>query len=140
MEVGSYLPSSVINGKWLHVNPVFYNKPIVILFWSIGCNECKILLNRCRRERWNEENLFQFCTVHIPLKKEDMDEGKVEEYCRIHRIDMPVLLDHQFKVADDFNNDYVPKMYLFDNNMQLRKKQSGFLTLQQLKHMIRKWM
>ncbi|RSK26857.1 redoxin domain-containing protein [Bacillus sp. HMF5848] len=100
-------------------------KPTLIHFWSISCHLCKEAMPQVNQFRDNYKNQLNVMAVHMPRSEKDLDITEIEKVAKDHDITQPIYVDNDHKLTNEFENQYVPAYYVFDNTGQLRHFQAG---------------
>lgn len=100
-------------------------KPTLIHFWSISCHLCKVAMPMVNELRDNYKDKLNVVAVHMPRSEKDLNMDEIKQVAAEHSISQPIFIDHEHKLTDAFENQYVPAYYLFDHNGLLRHFQAG---------------
>jgi thiol-disulfide isomerase/thioredoxin len=100
-------------------------KPTLIHFWSISCHLCKEAMPQVNEFRDSYKDKLNVIAVHIPRSEEDLNLEEVKKVAADHSITQPIFVDSEQRLADAFENKYVPAYYLFDKEGKLRHFQAG---------------
>lgn len=129
MRLREQMPELVGATAWLNEKKTKADligvRPTLIHFWSISCHLCKetmLDINKFRDKYKNELNVI---AVHMPLSTGDLDLTQITAAAARYDMTQPIFIDGEVKLADQFNNQYVPAYYVFDKNGQLRHYQAG---------------
>ena len=129
MKLRSKMPELKGETDWLNGkakrSDLVGEKPTIIHFWSVSCQECKESLPLLSQFREKYGSRVNFVAVHMPRSKEDTDIGKIKKVAHKYKITQPIFIDNKMTLTDTFNNQYVPSYYLFDQNGVLRHYQAG---------------
>lgn len=103
----------------------------LIHFWAVSCHICHETMNdlMCIRNKYEKDGL-RTIAIHMPRYESDASEEKVQEDINTYHITQPVGLDHMLKVAESFQNEYVPAFFLFDQEGNLKYRASGAAAIQ----------
>lgn len=115
MRKGDSLPS-LTNYQWVNGRPKFNDLPILILFWSVSCHDCKGLIRKLVQHRWPFIDNVDFFTVHMPRSVYDTEDEKLLSFCKQQDFKFPILKDDKVEFSDVLQNQYVPSMYLFSSD------------------------
>lgn len=113
-----------INGKLTRANLVG-DKPTLFHFWSISCQLCKDAMPNVNQFRDDYKDQLDVVAVHMPRSEKDLDIEEIKKIAAEHGITQPIFIDSEHKLADVFENEYVPAYYVFDSEGQLRHFQAG---------------
>lgn len=100
-------------------------KPTLLHFWSISCHLCKVAMPLVNELRDNYKDKLNVVAVHMPRSEKDLNIDEIKQVAAEHSISQPIFIDHEHKLTDAFENQYVPAYYLFDHNGLLRHFQAG---------------
>lgn len=100
-------------------------KPTLIHFWSVSCTLCKEAMAEVNKFRDRYKGKLNVVAVHMPRSKEDTDLEKIKEVAKDFDIVQPIFVDNELKLADAFDNQYVPSYFVFDHTGILRHYQAG---------------
>jgi thiol-disulfide isomerase/thioredoxin len=100
-------------------------KPTLFHFWSISCGLCKEAMSNVNKFRDDYEDQLNVVAVHMPRSEKDLDIEEIKKVAFEHGITQPIFIDSEHKLADAFENEYVPAYYVFDSEGQLRHFQAG---------------
>lgn len=100
-------------------------KPTLFHFWSISCGLCKEAMSNVNQFRDDYKDQLNVVAVHMPRSEKDLDIDEIKKIAAEHGITQPIFIDSEHKLADAFENEYVPAYYVFDSEGQLRHFQAG---------------
>ncbi|MBM7717001.1 TlpA disulfide reductase family protein [Siminovitchia sp. FSL H7-0308] len=100
-------------------------KPTLIHFWSISCHLCKEAMPQVNEFRDKYQDKLNVVAVHMPRSEDDLDLNEIKKVAADHDITQPIFVDSEMKLADAFENQYVPAYYVFDKDGKLRHFQAG---------------
>ncbi|AIE59483.1 TlpA family protein disulfide reductase [Bacillus methanolicus] len=100
-------------------------KPTLIHFWSISCHLCKEAMPQVNQFRDEYKDKLNVVAVHMPRSENDLDIEDIKKVAAEHGITQPIFVDSELKLADAFENQYVPAYYVFDKDGNLRHYQAG---------------
>jgi thiol-disulfide isomerase/thioredoxin len=112
------------NGK-IGKSDLIGNRPTLIHFWSVSCGLCKEAMPNINELRDQYKDDLNVVAVHMPRSAKDLDLRHIKRVAKKHNITQPILIDNEHKLADAFNNEYVPAYYVFNAEGQLRHLQTG---------------
>lgn len=139
MENGSKLPS-IEQYDWVREKPILSGKPILVLFWSISCQDCKNVLREFTKTDWYLTNEFDLISVHMPRSENDTDKKELKQFCKDWKIKFPVLIDHKLHFSTAFRNQFVPTIYLFSAKEVLVGRVFGSNPLRRVEYLYRKYL
>jgi thiol-disulfide isomerase/thioredoxin len=100
-------------------------KPTLIHFWSVSCHLCKEVMPQVNEFRDRYKEKLHMVSVHMPRSEYDLDIELVKKIAEKYGITQPIFVDNEHKIADAFENRYVPSYYVFDVEGKLRHFQAG---------------
>lgn len=100
-------------------------KPTLFHFWSISCGLCKEAMPNVNQFRDDFKDQLNVVAVHMPRSEKDLDIEEIKKIAAEHGITQSIFIDSEHKLADAFENEYVPAYYVFDSEGQLRHFQAG---------------
>lgn len=100
-------------------------KPTLVHFWSISCHLCKEAMPNVNEFRDQYKDKLNVVSVHMPRSENDVNVEDIKKVAAEYGITQPILVDNDFKITDEFQNQYVPAYYVFDKNGVLRHFQAG---------------
>jgi thiol-disulfide isomerase/thioredoxin len=100
-------------------------KPTLIHFWSISCHLCKEAMPQVNQFRDDFKDKLNVVAVHMPRSENDLNMNEIKEIAAEHGITQPIFVDSEHKLAEIFENQYVPAYYVFDREGKLRHFQAG---------------
>lgn len=100
-------------------------KPTLIHFWAISCHLCKEAMPKVNEFRDKYKDKLNVVAVHMPRSENDLDLDEIKKVADEHGITQPLFVDSEHKLADAFENEYVPAYYVFDKDGKLRHFQAG---------------
>ncbi|MBP2019559.1 thiol-disulfide isomerase/thioredoxin [Symbiobacterium terraclitae] len=107
--------------------------PVLVHFWSVSCHICHEVMDQVSRFRDEyQPKGLKVVAIHMPKEEGDLDTAKVERDMAQYGITQPVLLDHQHRLAQAFQNQFVPAFFLFDAQGNLFFRAAGDKGLQNL--------
>ena len=139
MERGSKFPS-IEQYDWVEKRPEFSNKPILVLFWSISCQDCKNVLHHFVKKEWYLSDVFDIISVHMPRSEKDTNKLELERFCEERKISFPVLIDNELHFSTIFRNQFVPTIYIFSKDKVLLGMVNGSNPFRRLEYLYRKYL
>ncbi|MTT32131.1 redoxin domain-containing protein [Terrilactibacillus sp. BCM23-1] len=113
-----------VNGE-VSKNDLIGTKPTLIHFWSVSCHLCKEAMPKVNEFRDKYKDELNIVAVHMPRSENDLPLDLVKENAETYDITQPIFVDNEHKLADAFDNQYVPAYYVFDAEGKLRHFQAG---------------
>ncbi len=124
---GTPIPSLAGATEWINseVTDAQIKQPCLIYFWAVSCHICHE--NMPKLTQWREQygTSIQFVSVHFPRQPEDTDVDKVKAQAIEFGITDPLAVDNKHKIADAFDNQYVPAYFLFGPDGTLISRSAG---------------
>ena len=139
MERGSKFPS-IEQYDWVGKKPKLSDKPILVLFWSISCHDCKIVLHNFIKKEWYLSDAFDIVSVHMPRSKKDTNKLDLNRFCEKLKISFPVLIDNDLHFSSIFRNQFVPTIYIFSKDKVLLGMVNGSNPFRRLEYLYRKYL
>ena len=139
MERGSKFPS-IEHYDWVGKKPKLSDKPILVLFWSISCHDCKIVLHNFIKKEWYLSDAFDIVSVHMPRSKKDTSKLDLNRFCEERKISFPVLIDNDLHFSTIFRNQFVPTIYIFSKDKVLLGMVNGSNPFRRLEYLYRKYL
>ena len=122
MKRGDQFPLITDDFKWFNKKFSYQNKEVLVLFWSISCEQCHEALLRFDRDQ--TVNCSKIA-VHMPRFAEDTDVNAIRYFLERNNIRTSVVLDHEVRLSDLYKVEYVPTVFLFDRQLRMRLKKTG---------------
>jgi thiol-disulfide isomerase/thioredoxin len=113
-----------LNGQ-LSKSELIGERPTLIHFWSVSCYLCKEAMPQVNQFRDEYKDKLNVLAVHMPRSEEDLNLEDIKKVAQEHGITQPIFVDSEHKLADSFENQYVPAYYVFDKEGKLRHFQAG---------------
>jgi len=142
LRLGAPMPSLEGAVEWWHTDgsaPVLgLDKVTLVHFWAVSCHICHETMAEviAIRERYLPQGL-QVVALHMPRSPEDTDLRLVRDDVQAYGITQPVGLDHLHKVAERFQNEYVPAFFVFGRDGTLVFRAAGDKGFQKVEPKIR---
>lgn len=129
MKLREPMPELAGATEWLNgevkKDDLIGEKPTLIHFWSISCHLCKEAMPQVNQFREEYKGKLNVVAVHMPRSENDLNVEEIKEVAAEHGITQPIYIDSEHKLADIFENQYVPAYYVFDREGKLRHFQAG---------------
>ncbi|WP_243385370.1 TlpA family protein disulfide reductase [Bacillus kexueae] len=129
MKLRAPMPELIGATTWLNgdvsKDELIGEKPTLIHFWSISCHLCKEAMPKVNEFRDEYKEKLNVVAVHMPRSENDLNVEEIEKVANEHGISQPIFIDNEHKLADAFENQYVPAYYVFDKSGVLRHFQAG---------------
>lgn len=113
-------------------------KPTFFHFWSVSCYLCKEEMEEVKNLLKRYKDDLNIVSVHMPRSKEDKDITVVKRVAAQFNIHHPIYIDNDLVLTDEFENEYVPTYYVFDQSGFLRHYQVGGSGMRMLEQRIRR--
>ncbi|MFD2169239.1 TlpA family protein disulfide reductase [Tumebacillus lipolyticus] len=129
MRLGSERPELAGATEWFHQDQLptdLSDKYVLVHFWAVSCHICHETMNDLikYRDQYKEHGL-QMVGIHFPRYEADTDIEKVKEDIAKYGITHPVAIDNLHKIAEAYQNEYVPAFFLFDKEGKLFFRTAG---------------
>lgn len=126
MRINDTLPDLHKLGNWYQgrAKRNLLGSPTLIVFWSVSCDSCEIIMRQLTKLQQSHTEM-QTILIHTPLSNEDNHMQKIREKASHFSIDGAHVADLDEDLSDLFRVRYVPALYLFDQQGQLRYSQAG---------------
>ncbi|MCL6572975.1 MAG: TlpA family protein disulfide reductase [Bacillus sp. (in: Bacteria)] len=129
MKLREQMPELTGASQWLNGEVtragLIGDKPTLIHFWSISCHLCKEAMPQVNQFRDDFKDKLNVVAVHMPRSENDLNLEEIKQVAAEHGINQPIFVDNDHKLADKFENQYVPAYYVFDREGKLRHFQAG---------------
>jgi thiol-disulfide isomerase/thioredoxin len=113
-------------------------KVTLIHFWAVSCHICHETMNDVVKIMNDyKDHGLQVVALHMPRYEEDVDSAKVKVDMDTYHMTQPIGLDHEHKIADRFENQYVPAFFVFDQAGKLKFRAAGDRGLQKVEPKVR---
>ena len=111
-----------LDGREITLSSYRRKGPVVLAFWASWCGPCQMempLLESFYRE--NHGRGVELLAISI-----DFDTKAARRFAEEHRLPFPVLLDDHNVVADHYQAEGIPLLYVVDPSGKLRYSLSGY--------------
>jgi thiol-disulfide isomerase/thioredoxin len=129
MKLRAPMPELTGATEWLNgeqnKEDLIGDKPTLIHFWSVSCHLCKEAMPQVNQFRDEYKDKLNVVAVHMPRSEKDLDIEDIKKTAAEHGISQPIFVDSEHKLAEAFENQYVPAYYVFDREGKLRHFQAG---------------
>ncbi|MGZ4032185.1 MAG: TlpA family protein disulfide reductase [Tumebacillaceae bacterium] len=99
---------------------------VLVHFWAVSCHIChETMPDLIKYRDQYKDNGLQMVGVHYPRYETDTDLEKVKEDLAKYGITHPVAIDNLHKIAEAYQNEYVPAFFLFDKEGKLFFRTAG---------------
>ncbi|MCI0182782.1 MAG: TlpA disulfide reductase family protein [Acidibacillus sp.] len=134
MRVGTSFPGLEGATQWIGVETapqLSIGQPILIHFWAVSCHICHETMSEVIRYRdmYVPQGL-QLISVHMPRYEADTELQKVFEDIQTYGMTQTIAVDNMHKVAELYQNEFVPAYFLFDREGNLKFRAAGDKGLQ----------
>ncbi|MCF6093646.1 TlpA family protein disulfide reductase [Microaerobacter geothermalis] len=129
MRLGTPIPSLEGATEWLNgmtnTNEL-QGSPVLVHFWAVSCHICHETMPEVvqYKEEFAKHGL-QVVGIHMPRQESDTDVEKVKADIDKYNIAQPVAIDNMHKIAEAFENEFVPAFFIFDANGHLKYRAAG---------------
>lgn len=127
----SMAPELTGGTKWLNTkNPLelsdLKGKVVLVDFWTYTCINCIRTLPHVTDwyEKYKDKG-FVVIGVHTPEFEFEKDSNNVQNAIKMFNIHYPVVLDNNYSIWNNYNNQYWPAEYLIDANGNIRRIEFG---------------
>jgi thiol-disulfide isomerase/thioredoxin len=99
---------------------------VLVHFWAVSCHIChETMPDLIKYRDQYKDNGLKLVGVHFPRYEADTDLEKVKEDLAKYGITHPVAIDNLHKIAEAYQNEYVPAFFLFDKEGKLFFRTAG---------------
>lgn len=129
MRLGTERPE--LNGatEWFHADQQpadLSGHAVLVHFWAVSCHIChETMPDLIKYRDQYKENGLRMVGVHFPRYETDTNIESVKEDLAKYGISHPVAIDNLHKVAEAYQNEYVPAFFLFDGEGKLFFRTAG---------------
>ena len=123
--VGSMAPDfslHALDGHEVKLSSFRRKGPVVLAFWASWCGPCRMEMPLL--ERFYQENHGR--GVELLAISIDYDPDAARRYAQEHKLPFPVLLDDHNTVAENYQAEGIPLLYVVDSSGRLRYTHTGF--------------
>lgn len=132
LSLADYGPMPDLNGgvAWLNSSPLssrsLRGKVVLVNFWTYTCiNSLRALpYVKSWAAKYQSSGLVVI-GVHTPEFSFEKDQTNVEAALRDLQLNYPVVMDSNYRIWQDFNNQYWPAFYIVDAKGKIRYEHSG---------------
>lgn len=129
MKLRSPIPELTGATLWLNKevsrSDLIGEKPTLFHFWSVSCQLCDETMEDVQTILDQYKERLNVVSVHMPLTENDTDLTNIEQAASKLGISQPIYIDNDLKLSNEFENQYVPAYYIFDQSGVLRHYQAG---------------
>ena len=134
MRLGTPFPGLAGATEWIGVASapkLSGDRVILIHFWAVSCHICHETMPALMeyREQFHPLGL-QLISVHMPRQEADLDIRRVQEDIQTYAFTQPVAVDNEHRLAELYQNEFVPAYFLFEPGGQLKFRAAGDKGLQ----------
>jgi len=116
--------ASALDGRTVSLADFRGQKKVVVVFWASWCGPCRLempsLVNFYKTYHKDSSD-FEVLAVSI-----DEDPKEVTRFASAQKLNFPVLLDPQQRVADSYEVEGIPTMFVIDKNGKIIYGRAGF--------------
>ncbi len=142
LRIGTPMPDLRGVTEWLNSEPDWESlkgHPVLVHFWSVSCHICHE--NMPRINQWRDTYApagLKVIAIHLPRDEWETDVETVKQKAAELGITQPCGIDNLHKVAEAYENQWVPAYYLFDREGQLRGRTAGYAGLSMLENALKR--
>lgn len=109
-------------------------RPLLVHFWASSCHICHEVMPDlvAYRDQYQDQGL-QVISVHMPKEESDLEVARVRADMAEFGLTQPILVDNRHKIAEAFQNQFIPAFFLFDRDGNLFFRAAGDKGLRNLK-------
>src|SRR5699024_11468699 len=124
MKLRDEMPELEGATAWYNSDPIkkedlVGNRPTFIHFWSVSCGRCKNAMPKVNEFRDEYKDQLNVIAVHMPRSKQDLDLDQIQRIAEEHDITQPILVDHEHKLNDGYENENMLDCELVDSDDKL---------------------
>jgi thiol-disulfide isomerase/thioredoxin len=130
MRLGTPIPAIEGATDWFNdatfTSSEFGKQPTLVHFWSVSCHICHEVMDEVvsYQKRYASHGL-QMVGIHMPKQQSDTDVELVKQDIQSFHIEYPVAVDNLHKIAEAYQNQFVPAFFLFDGDGKLYFRAAG---------------
>jgi peroxiredoxin len=116
--------ASTLDGRTLSLADFRGQKKLVIAFWASWCAPCRVempALVKFYRSNHGDSSDFEILAVSI-----DEDTKAAADFATALKVNFPVLLDPRQKMADAYQVDGIPMMFVIDKDGNITYGRAGY--------------
>lgn len=116
--------ASTLDGRKVSLADFRGQKKVVVSFWASWCGPCRMempALTKFYRSNHTASSDFEILAVSI-----DEDPKAVNDFATAQKLNFPVLLDPQQKMASAYDVDGIPTMFVIDKDGKITYGHVGF--------------
>jgi thiol-disulfide isomerase/thioredoxin len=134
MRLGTPFPGLSGATEWIGVSdaPTLQtDAPILIHFWAVSCHICHETMGSliALRDTYVPKGL-QLVSIHMPRQESDTEVERVHKDIAEYNLTQPIAVDNLHKIAESYQNEFVPAYFLFDREGNLKFRAAGDKGLQ----------
>lgn len=144
LRIGSPMPDLRGVTGWLHGEPDWQHlkgHPVLVHFWSVSCPVCRESMPRVIQ--WRNAYApagLRVIAIHLPRAEWETDLEAVQQKAAELGITHPCGIDNLRRVAEAYENQWVPAYYLFDREGLLCGRTAGYAGLSMLEYTLKRLM
>ncbi len=113
-----------LDGRTVSLKDFRGQKKVVVSFWASWCGPCRLempgLIEFYKRNH-NDASEFELLAISI-----DEDPHDVTAFAAAQKLNFPVLLDPKQKIAEAYQVDGIPTMFVIDKDGKITHGQVGY--------------
>jgi len=142
LRIGTPIPDLRGVTEWLNGEPdweALKTHPVLVHFWSVSCHICHE--NMPKVLQWRDAYTpvgLQVIAIHMPRAEWETDVETIRQKATELGITYPCGIDNLHRVAQAYENQWVPAYYLFDHEGKLRGRTAGYAGLSMLENTLKR--
>ncbi len=123
-QVAPDFTAPALDGRMVSLADFRGQKNVVVSFWASWCGPCRMEmpgLVKFYQGHHSAASDFEILAVSI-----DEDPKDAQDFAEAQKLNFPVLLDPKSKVADAYQVDGIPTMFVIDKRGKITYGHSGF--------------
>jgi len=125
--VGKLAPdfsASTLDGRTVSLADFRGQKKVVVSFWASWCGPCRLEmpgLIKFYKDHHNASSDFEILAISI-----DEDIKEAADFATVQKLNFPVLLDPRQKIANAYEVEGIPTMFIIDKDGKIISGQIGY--------------
>jgi peroxiredoxin len=116
--------ASTLDGRTVSLADFRGQKKVVVAFWASWCGPCRLempALVKFYESNHHDSSDFEILAVSV-----DEDTKAAADFATAQKLNFPVLLDPADKIADAFQVEGIPTMFVIDKNSKITYGRVGY--------------